>query len=864
MPQSMPGLPPPAPTPGGTPQPSGLDLSTILLAALSQHTRDAIYARGIDGRFLAANGAFADLFGMSPGDLIGKTPEAVLPPDVAKRFAEGDLAAEKARAPVATEEQLPGSSPPQTLLWTRFPVFASGPAPVAMAGVGVEVSEEREARRVHQQRSEALMRLYRLNILRPRGLDAALREITRVDAVTMGVERVGVWLLDDAKKALRCVCLYEASKERHSSGMELAAGDYPAYWRAFERQILVTADDAYTDPTTCEFGDDYLTPFGIVSMLDAPLRVSASTIGVVCHEHVGGKRRWTSADQVFAASVADLVGNAIQTDRANRAEEAVRVARQGLDLAASAASLGLWDLVVASGALRLDARGTDMLRAVPEGGAAHPASAPVPTVAAWVACAHPEDRAEVRAAFEAQLRGLSPVLDLFHRVPERAGRVRHLEVRGRVVASDKDGRPQRAAGIVQDVTDVRRLEDRLQQAEKLELVGRLAGGLAHDLNNVLTAVVGFADLLTSTLPPGVETHHWAQEIGRAGRSATALTSRLLAHSRVRVRQSLPTDWNFAVQETEPMLRRLLPENMTLEIELETPPCTVRGDPAQLGQVVLNLSVNARDAMPDGGLLRVRTTSFVVPESGRRAEQGFAPGRYAALEVVDTGAGIDAALLDRVFEPFFTTKAPGHGTGLGLTLVRSVAEESRGRVEIESVPAHGTTVRVLLPAAAPAVALPAPGVRVPSLRGSGETVLVVEDVGSARHLACEALERAGYATLEADGAEAALGWAERAGARIDLVLMDVVLPGLSGRRLAERLTGLCPRAGFLFVSGYAEDDVLRQGVEAGTVGFLAKPFAVDILLDRVRAMLDGPRGLHLHGRALETSAGRPPSGPRSAV
>ncbi|MBI1916403.1 MAG: response regulator [Planctomycetes bacterium] len=391
----------------------------------------------------------------------------------------------------------------------------------------------------------------------------------------------------------------------------------------------------------------------------------------------------------------------------------------------------------------------------------------------------------------------------------------------------------------------RRTEEALRQAQKMEAVGRLAGGIAHDFNNMMTVVCGFSETLLDQLPPDAPVRELVEEIRKAGERCAALTRQLLAFSRKQLFALRALDLNAVLAGMENMLRPLLGEDIDLVLALDPALGRVRGDPAQLEQVILNLCANARDAMPRGGRLALATANVELSEEDAQRPREVRPGPYILLEVVDTGCGMDAVNLTHVFEPFFTTKGVGEGTGLGLATVYGIVKQSGGSIRAQSEPGRGTTFRVYLPryeedvsaaavpAAPPAVA-PAPGGR--------ETVLVVEDEEAVRGLVRHILQRAGYAVLEAqDGAEA-LGVCGQHGGPIDLLLTDLVMPRMGGAELVARLGPLRPEVRVLYLSAYTEEVLARWGIHEARAAFLQKPFTPDALTCKVREVLDqGVRG-----------------------
>jgi signal transduction histidine kinase len=402
----------------------------------------------------------------------------------------------------------------------------------------------------------------------------------------------------------------------------------------------------------------------------------------------------------------------------------------------------------------------------------------------------------------------------------------------------REGRLVGILGIGRDVTERVQLEQQLRQAQKMEAVGRLAGGIAHDFNNILTAITGYADLLLEDLGATDPRRQDADEIHKAADRAAGLTRQLLAFSRQQVLQPTVIEVNKLVGDLEKMLRRLLGEDVELTTRLAPTTGRVKADPGQLEQVIMNLAVNARDAMPTGGKLTLETGNMDLDESYATDHYPARAGPFVMLAVSDTGIGMSEETQAHMFEPFFTTKEKGKGTGLGLATVYGIIKQSGGFIWVYSEVGHGTTFKLYLPrveelaerAAAPAQARARPA------RGT-ETILVVEDEAPVRNVARQVLERHGYTVLEAASAEAALDLATRYSGTIHLLLTDVVMPGLNGRELASRLADLRNDARVIFMSGYTDDAVTRHGVLEPGAAYVQKPFTPDAIARKVREVLD---------------------------
>ncbi len=425
----------------------------------------------------------------------------------------------------------------------------------------------------------------------------------------------------------------------------------------------------------------------------------------------------------------------------------------------------------------------------------------------------------------------------------RAG-VRHRAKDGRVFEVDLVARPLEFAGrrarlvLARDVTAQRHLEDQLRQSQKMEAVGQLAGGIAHDFNNLLTAILGSTQLLLQATPPGDVRREDVEEIRNAGLRAAELTRQLLAFSRRQVLAPKVLELNAVVANMDRMLRRLIGEDVDLATALHAEAGAVNADPGQLEQVLLNLVVNARDAMPGGGRVLIETTCVLLRDELVERRHRLPPGDYVCLAVTDSGMGMDEATQAHLFEPFFTTKEVGKGTGLGLATVYGIVKQSGGYIWVYSEPQRGTTVKVYLPRVPGSAEPPLPAPEPPALRGGHETILLVEDAAPVRTLARRALEARGYTVLDAADGPSAIELSRRHSGVIDALVTDVVMPGMSGRELAERLAPTRPEMKVLYTSGYTDDAMVRQGVLSAGVAFLQKPFVPDTLARKVRDVLDG--------------------------
>jgi hypothetical protein len=409
-----------------------------------------------------------------------------------------------------------------------------------------------------------------------------------------------------------------------------------------------------------------------------------------------------------------------------------------------------------------------------------------------------------------------------------------VRISGRAVSS-ADEPADVLEAIAEDVTDRRVLEDQFRQAQKMEAVGRLAGGVAHDFNNLLMVISGYAEVMLSGLGPDDVLREKAQAIQQASDRATTLTRQLLAFSRKQLLELKVVDVNAIVQDMERLLRPLIGETVEFAAQLTPEAAHTRADAGQLEQVLMNLVVNAKDAMPSGGKLTMHTRNIVVDEKFRRGQTFIRPGNYVLLSVRDTGMGMDKETQSRIFEPFFTTKEKGKGTGLGLSTVYGIVKQSGGYVMVQSEEGHGTTFDIYLPRVEGVAEKHVPPAAQKILGGS-ETVLLVEDEESVRHLVRDTLAARGYRVVEAENGEAGIAAAALHKGAIDLVITDVVMPGMGGRELIKQLARSRPETKVLYLSGYTEDAIISEGTIERGAAFLQKPFTLQNLSRKVREIL----------------------------
>ncbi|MGB8672852.1 MAG: PAS domain S-box protein [Candidatus Acidiferrales bacterium] len=571
---------------------------------------------------------------------------------------------------------------------------------------------------------------------------------------------------------------------------------------------------------------DHLTEQGEVelvgtpspSWLGAPLRTPAATIGVLVLQHYEDANAYTARDLEFLSSVGGQIAIAIER---KRGEERVRESEARLRVIIDQLPAVLWTVdkslrftsALGAGLARLGLKPNQLVGK---------------TLLDYF---ETEDSTQLPIAAHRRAVAGEPVT--FHIEWKGGSYACHAEP-----LLTSEGEIQGAICMSLDITDRRQLEEQLRQAQKMEAVGRLAGGIAHDFNNLLMVIQGYADLLTERLPSGDPLRRNAEQIQAASQRATSLTRQLLAFSRKQILAPKVLNVQTVVADMEKILRRLIGEDIALETSSAADLGLVKADRSQIEQVILNLAVNARDAMPQGGRITIETANVELDASFSHPPAVLAPGRYVMLAVTDNGCGMDAATQAHIFEPFFTTKEKGKGTGLGLATVYGIVKQTGGYVWVYSEPGRGTSFKIYLPRIedeVPAGVSPSRPEEKALARGT-ETILLVEDEKGVRDLTREYLQMSGYSVLDAEDGHTALELAALHSGPIDLLMTDVVMPGISGRELSDRVAKIRPGIKVLFMSGYTDQAVVHHGILETNAVLLQKPFTLLALAAKLRELL----------------------------
>jgi PAS domain S-box-containing protein len=738
-----------------------------LLEALLEGTGDAMFVKDAGGRFLLANEATAQMFGVERSALLGRNTAELCPPEVARAVSASDHAVMLGGMPVILEEEMPTPAGTRTFLVSKSPYRDAAGNVIGVIGIAKDITERKHA-------------------------DAMLqRLLTAVEQSPAAV------VITDVAGEIEYV--NRKFSEITGYAPEHVIGRNPRFLKS-----------GFT-PQSCyqELWDTILA-------------------GTVWRGEIQNRRKshelyWTQATISPVKNADGVVTHfvAIQEDitEQKRAVEALGESEARYRAITDATFDGI--LLSRNGVI-LDANrgiaeifGYDVTEIVGQ------------TMDRFAA---PESREQVQRLFGSTLEGVFEVVGL----RKDGGRIR-LEC---IVRNTKhEGQPTRLTAL-RDVSQRRLLEEQLRQSQKMEAVGRLAGGVAHDFNNLLTVISSYSQLVMEDMGAADPRRADLVEVRKAATGAATLTRQLLAFSRQQVLEPKVIDLNEVVAGAGQMLKRLIGEDIDLVTALSPDLGAVKVDPGQVEQVIMNLAVNARDAMPDGGKLTIETATVTLGQDYADAHRVVPPGSYVLLSVSDSGSGMDEAVKARLFEPFFTTKEQGKGTGLGLATVYGIVKQSGGFIWVYSEVGHGTTFKIYLPLVDEAVSGEPTSPPPASLHGT-ETILVAEDAVAVRSVAREVLRRHGYHVLAAAEGREALMAADRHPGPIHLLITDVIMPEMSGRQVADRLKERRPTIKVLFVSGYTDDAIVRHGILEPGISFLQKPFSPESLARKVREVLDAP-------------------------
>ena len=789
--------------------------------SIVENSRDVIMLTSQDGKISYISPACKKVLGYDPEDLIGRQPWIVHPDDLdmVKGTHDRSLQGESGLNLEYRVKTKAGETRWISHSWS--PVFTKDEFRMIVSVIR-DINERKQAEEELKGRTERIARqqaaILELSKEDFSDLDFALRRIMKVDARTLVVERVNIWLFNEDRSELVCLRNYRRSKDRYEEGGRLSLKQYPAYFKALESSRIVAVNDARSDPRTCEFTASYLSTHGITSMIDVPIRLHGEIIGLICHEHVGPIREWAQDEQDFTGSMADMVSLAFEASERKQAEERFR-------LAAGVASDLIYEWDIESD--RLEWYGD-----IDEALGYEPGKVPR-TIEAWASLIHPDDRKMMRDSVELHRVSTEPIYEEY-RIRRKDGAWLHWTDSG-VPVLDEAGRPRRWIGVCSDITERVMAEEQLRHAQKMEAVGMLAGGLAHDFNNILAGIMGYASLTKQTLEKDSPSIADMESIERLSRRGADLTQALLTFSRKGEYHPRPLLINPIIEEILNIVGRTVGKGINMRADLSPGVSNVMGDEGQLNQVIMNLCLNACEAMMESDTLAISTKDVELDDGFFKIHPGLKEGAYVAMIVSDTGRGMDAGTLERIFEPFFTTRAEMTGTGLGLSIVSGIVESHGGCIEVESQPGRGSTFTVYLPVTSEEVKEIRP--KPPGTLRGNETILVVDDEEDFRRSTGKWLKKLGYTAVEAASGERALKVVEERKEEIDLVLLDMVMNGIGGSETFEGIKKIVSALPVIICTGYSLDGDSRQVLEKGANDFIQKPFDLTKLALKVRKVLD---------------------------
>lgn len=786
--------------------------------ALDETTFDWIWEVDEEDRYTFVSPRVAELLGYAPEEVLGRTPFDFMPPAESARVRAIFSGIAAKRIPFANLENqnLHRDGRIVVLESSGVPFFGAGGALRGYRGMDRDITARKQAERRSRTQSAVSRVLAETSSLRE-AAPGVLEAIGVSEAWLCG----SIWVFDEEGETLSSVETWHRDgfggeafgaatrslKLRRGEGFpgHVSEVGQPIVWNRISDETKFLRQEAAREA-------------GLQAAIGFPIRSGDAVLGVV---EFFGEVIATPEPQLV--ETCDAIGRQLGQFVERRRSEAT----VGRFIAGSPAVI--YALRVTSSGLRL-AWFSENLEKMTGWSSVH-----IDDYAWWLENIHPDDRERVVRENNVPYAEEHKVVEF--RFRHRDGHYLWVRDEKRLL-HDASGKATEVVGSWIDITSRVELEEKLRVSQKLEAIGRLAGGVAHDFNNMLTVIGGNGEMLARKLPPESGELALLGEIREATDRAAGLTRQLLAFSRTQMLAPQVTGLATIVGRVETMLRRLIGEDIRLVCSLAPDTGFVLVDPSQLEQVILNLAVNARDAMPKGGTLTISTSARAVEAGFDASGLALPPGKYARLSVADTGCGMTPEVREKIFEPFFTTKPPGSGTGLGLATVFGIVRQSGGQIEVASEPGSGTRFDIDLPqvSAPPAESGPK-GVATVSARGH-ETILLVEDEAGVRRVARMALERQGYVVYAAASGREALDLAKQHGDEIDLLLTDLVMPELSGRELAETLTARYPKLAVLLMSGYVEDDFVRLGVQADELNLLHKPFTLAQLAAKVREVLDG--------------------------
>lgn len=684
---------------------------------------------------------------------------------------------------------------------------------------------EEEARNKKFERTNLEKEILIEVMLRPEitegDFDGLSQFITEIIGTKLKIPRVNIWLFNENQTELICIDHYDSSTGIHSKGMILKEEEFLSEFSALKTSKYVDAVDALSDPRTKGYANNYLIPLNITSMLDTSIRIGEKNMGVICFEYTHTQHKWEEDEIAFASQIADQLALTL----INKEKKSYESQRELLIRTIETSEFGMIISDINGRILYINPAIFIFLNISPEKyinkSIDDLAKDALPIENLWEKLKEVEKGKIHKERLECKRTGTTPlILDCsissIHNV---------------------DGIPSYFVFYINDVTREVKLENDLRQSQKMESIGQLAGGIAHDINNHLLVIQGYAELIESELPPNSTLIQYLREMKNANSKASALIKQLLAFARKQLLKKEPISLNEIIKSTENLIKRVIKENIVIETILTPDIPNIYADKNAIEVIIINLCSNANDAMPEGGKLTIETGKVYLSKEKIEGLPGVKEGEFVLLSITDTGVGMDKHTLEHCFEPFFTTKEPGKGTGLGLSTVYGLVQQHEGIIHCYSEVGKGTTFKIYLPATTISSSKEkTESIDDSSLVGS-ETILLAEDEPSVRVVTTRILEQAGYKVIPAENGERALELFTQSSDEIDLVILDIVMPILGGKDVYERIKKIKPEVPVLFTSGYSENSVHTNFVIHEGYQILQKPYGRIEVLKEVRKILD---------------------------
>jgi len=722
----------------------------------------------------------------------------------------------------------------QDLLCRTVPLFAKDRSINQIFVVAENISTQKQLARNRelqlqrrQLQAEVLTAVASSHNLTQGNIAALAYEITEAAARALQTDWVGIWLFSDDGTRLDNIDHFIKSSQTHSRRKALLEKDLPEKFNTIRQSKYIDVNEVLSDPRTSMYREDYLEPNQITSLLDAVIQAGGKTLGTLSFEHINHAHDWQEDEVNFACQLADQLALAL----ANRERRKVEADRERLTKAIEQSGEIFMITDASSEILYVNAafeQTTGYTRS---------------EILGETPCllkSGKQDAAFYREMWKILTAGKTWEGRLVNR--KKNGEL-YTESATISQVLNADGKIEHYIAVMRDITEQLRLErekerieEQYRQTQRVEAVGRLAGGVAHDLNNLLTPILLYAEMLLEEMTDEDERTASVQEIFEAGTRARNLVTQLLAFSRKQNLEYTLVDLNRTVRNFSRLLRRTIREDIQIVADPGPVDRYIRADEGQIEQVIMNLAVNAQDAMPSGGELTLRTRLVALDQTFTKEIHEMEPGNYVLLEVADTGVGMDEKIQQRIFEPFFSTKGES-GTGLGLATVYGIVKQHGGSIWVESEPGVGSTFTVYLPADREIDSDSEPQQEKPSRRTGSETILLVEDNAQVRKITCSILERQGYRILNAENGHKALELLKQHAGQVHLLLTDVVMPEMNGRQLYQQAVEIQPHLKVLYMSGYTDDVIAYQGILEEGISFIQKPFSVEALADSVRSAIE---------------------------